>query len=334
MTITTDYFSYTEKWKKEYGEKTLILMQVGSFFEVYALKDKNGKLTGSNIEEFASINDMVISKKTQCIGNLPVMMAGFGVGQIDKYVRKLQENGYTIVIYTQDTQEKNTTRSLSEIISPGTFFSHDASELSNNVVCVWLHHSKANKIMKSQVTIGITNIDIYTGKTTIIQFEKDYYHNPSTYDELEKQMAVYKPSECIIVSNLSVNIVNDIIDFASIDCVKLHIVSSDIDSKEKTLLNKFAINAEKQLYQREIIKRFYPNMLEEIVFQHLPTHFVAIQSFTFLLDFVYQHSPNLVRKITEPTFENQTDKLILANHSLKQLNMLDDTRHKGRMRSV
>ena len=49
MTITTDYFSYTEKWKKEYGEKTLILMQVGSFFEVYALKDKNGKLTGSNI---------------------------------------------------------------------------------------------------------------------------------------------------------------------------------------------------------------------------------------------------------------------------------------------
>ena len=334
MTITTDYFSYTEKWKKEYGEKTLVLIQVGSFFEVYALLDNNGKMTGSNIEDFASINDMVISKKSQCVGNLPVMMAGFGVGQIDKYVRKLEEHGYTIVIYTQDTQEKNTTRSLAEIISPGTFFSQDSVELSNNIICVWIHHSKQNKIMKSQVTIGLTNIDIYTGKTSVIQFVKDYYHNPSTYDELEKQIAVYKPSECIIISNLSDNIIDDIIEFASIDCDKIHRVSTDADLKEKTLLSKFAINAEKQVYQREIVNRFYPNMAEETIFQHLPTHFVAIQSFTFLLDFVYQHSPNLVRKITEPTFENQTDKLVLANHSLKQLNMLDDTRHKGRLRSV
>jgi DNA mismatch repair protein MutS len=75
-------------------------------------------------------------------------------------------------------------------------------------------------------------------------------------------------------------------------------------------------------------------MTYDVIYQYSPTHFVAIQSLTFLLDFVYQHSPNLVRKITEPVFENHTDKLILANHSLKQLNMLDDTRYKGRLRSV
>ena len=33
-------------------------------------------------------------------------------------------------------------------------------------------------------------------------------------------------------------------------------------------------------------------------------------------------------------FENYTDRLILANHSLKQLNIIDDSRYVGRMRSV
>ena len=38
-------------------------MQVGSFFESYALIDTDGKYIGSNIQDFANINDMVISKK-------------------------------------------------------------------------------------------------------------------------------------------------------------------------------------------------------------------------------------------------------------------------------
>ena len=49
MTLTDDYFNYTKQWKEEYGEKTIVLMQVGSFFEVYALEDKDGKLIGSHI---------------------------------------------------------------------------------------------------------------------------------------------------------------------------------------------------------------------------------------------------------------------------------------------
>ena len=65
-----------------------------------------------------------------------------------------------------------------------------------------------------------------------------------------------------------------------------------------------------------------------------PTYYIATQSFVFLLDFVYQHNPNLVTRLTEPLFENYTDRLSLANHSLSQLNITDDSRHTGKMRSV
>ena len=35
MTIIDDYFNYYKKYNKIYGNRTVILMQVGSFFELY-----------------------------------------------------------------------------------------------------------------------------------------------------------------------------------------------------------------------------------------------------------------------------------------------------------
>ena len=288
MPIVEDYLSYTKKWKQEYGEKTLVLMQVGTFFEVYALVGKNGQKQGSNIDDFARINDMVISRNARnCVEGLPVVMAGFGLPQLDKYVGKLQEAGYTLAIYTQDVQAKNTTRSLAEIVSPGTFFSLDNTQLSNNIMCIWLHRSKANKIMSSKMTVGLANIDILTGRTSVFQFSSDYYHNPCTYDELERYVTIYNPRECIIVSNIDESLVDDIVEFAGIDCPKLHKITTEGPTK----VSGFARNAEKQIYQRETLRRFYPQVEDDILLQSFSEHFISIQSFTFLLDYVYQHNP-------------------------------------------
>ena len=67
MTIYDDYLNYTKEYKKIYGEKTIILMQVGSFFECYALVDSNNnkKYFGSEINNFSQICDMTISKKSR-----------------------------------------------------------------------------------------------------------------------------------------------------------------------------------------------------------------------------------------------------------------------------
>ena len=49
MTLADEYFNYTKKYMESYGEKTLVLMQVGSFFECYAMLDQNGNYTGSYV---------------------------------------------------------------------------------------------------------------------------------------------------------------------------------------------------------------------------------------------------------------------------------------------
>jgi len=338
MGVTEEYFEYTIKNKKIYGEKTLVLMQVGIFFECYAIEEADGSYSGSNIQDFADINDLNIARKNAYIDKEKrVVLAGFNWLYLEKHVKKLQEFGYTIPVYVQDIQSKNTTRSLSAVYSPGTFFSNDSQELSNTTTCIWIHYSRANKVIAEKICIGIGNLDIYTGKTSIYEFTNDFIHSPCTYDELEKYIAIYNPSECIIISNMQESYIDSIIKFTNINSIKIHkIFLIDYDSnKQKDLSHqvKAAMNAEKQNYQREIIKQYY-NKTDDIVWQDLNKYSIASQAFCFLLDFLFKHNPYLVKKIYEPIFENNKNKLILANHSLKQLNIITDMQHKGKLSSV
>tara|TARA_Y100000816_G_scaffold163088_1_gene116708 strand:+ start:1 stop:2838 length:2838 start_codon:yes stop_codon:yes gene_type:complete len=273
---------------------------------------------------------MAISRKNICVGNNKVVMAGFGLAQIEKYIKKLQENGYTIVVYSQDTQSKNTTRSLNTIFSPGTYFSNDTSNLSNNITCIWIEANGKNFLQQDNISIGISNIDIYTGKTSIFEFNKEFIHNPTTYDELERYMSIYNSNECIFIYNLEDNYIEDIINFVSINSIKIH--KFNLNNTNDIINN--CKKCEKQVYQQEIIKNFYPNKNDENILEYLHNYCIASQSFVFLLDFVYKHNPNLVNNIMEPIIENYTDRLLLANHSLKQLNIISDNRFSGKYSCV
>ena len=72
----------------------------------------------------------------------------------------------------------------------------------------------------------------------------------------------------------------------------------------------------------------------ETFFDNFNEHNIATQSLCYLLEFVYQHNPYLVNKIDEPIIENCSNRLILANHSLKQLNIIEDNNVKGKHSSV
>ena len=357
MTIYDDYLNYTKEYKQIYGEKTIILMQVGSFFECYGLIDKNNnnKYIGSEINFFSQICDMTISKKSGCLcRNHEVVMAGFGTAQIEKYLKKLQDNGFTIVVFVQDLQAKNTSRSLYGIYSPGTYFGNESDDrLSNNFICIWLHYIKKDIITKVEnITIGIANIDILTGKTNINEFSHDYYNSPTTFDQLEKYIAIYKPSEVIMISNMTEesNLFENVINYTNIQSLKIHKIylnEKNNENGEKKKLSTFtkfnnddkqiysllfyAKNCEKQNYQEAIINKFYKNSEYNRDFYN---YSIASQAFCFLLDFVNNHNPNLVKNISYPIFEDFSDKLVLANHSLKQLNIIGDERYSGNLSCI
>uniref|UniRef100_A0A6C0LF07 DNA mismatch repair proteins mutS family domain-containing protein n=1 Tax=viral metagenome TaxID=1070528 RepID=A0A6C0LF07_9ZZZZ len=328
MALVKDYLEKTKSYQKQYGEKTLVLMQVGAFFEVYGLQNKETQqITGSSIVEFSRICDMAIADKKICVGEKGVLMAGFGTYMIDKYIKKLQEAGFTAVVFTQDEQNKNTTRSLSGIYSPGTYFSNDMASMSNNTCCIWI------EVIKNRVHVGVSNINIYTGKSAIFEFHEAFLMNPTTFDELERFISIYQPSETIIIANISLSDINDIVDFVNIQSSAIHKISTIENTDDKHV--KYAMNCEKQTYQKELLLRFFKNMYDTNTFyQTFCQNAIACQAYCFLLDFIYQHNPNLTDKISEPVFENCSNRLILANHSLKQLNIIDDGQGFNKYSSV
>ena len=72
QTMHHEYFSYCENLKKEYGEKTIVMLQCGSFFEIYGLKEiETSVITGSNILDAAKLLGFHISEKKVNINILP-----------------------------------------------------------------------------------------------------------------------------------------------------------------------------------------------------------------------------------------------------------------------
>jgi DNA mismatch repair protein MutS len=226
-TLTDEYFRLSREYVNKYGNKTILLMQVGSFFECYSKTDSNGGISDANMREFCTVCDLNTSiTNGRCMAGFP-FTCNFRDYSLERYVKKMQEHGYTIVVYVQDGQGANTTRSLHCIYSPGTFFSSDSAVLSNNTSCFWIERLSlgANK----KIIMGMSNIDIYTGKSTCFEIESEVNprHNQTTYDELERFVSSFRPSEVIIISNLSTNEIEDIKNYAS------HILSSSRRKMQK-----------------------------------------------------------------------------------------------------
>jgi DNA mismatch repair protein MutS len=177
---------------------------------------------------------------------------------LEKYLRKIQEAGHTCVVYKQDDAGKNTTRSLEGIYSPGTNFSNDSNNLTNNLTCIWVE-SINNKFTKGKVVIvGMSNVDIFTGKTNIFEYKENYLRNPTTFDELERFISIYNPSEVILISNLTAEENDDIINYVNIRTNSIHLINiCDDKTPSETKMLQRVKNCEKQTYQKEILSKFF-----------------------------------------------------------------------------
>jgi DNA mismatch repair protein MutS len=346
MALILSYFEQTNKYREEYGDKTIVLMMVGSFYEMYGEKSSKGVISGSKIEEVSKICDLAIAQKTGTN-----VMAGFTYTKIDKYLKKIQDAGYTTIVIKQDPTNPKI-RSVEGIYSPGTFFNPDALEISNNTMCIWIE--RVSYMKNKSIIVGLANIDIYTGRVILFEYKTEDKHNPTTYDELERYISTYKPSEIIFITNFNEKQSADVMNYAGIyatssdkinTCKNIHMVCLEDETQESEnvttaitatnhIFKEKAKKCEKQIYRNEILEKFYKYSVAESIIQYTSEYEYGTQAFIFLLNFLYEHNPNLVNKIREPVFDNKSDRMILANHSLKQLNIIDDDNYTGKYSSV
>jgi DNA mismatch repair protein MutS len=319
MSIIKEYLDLTKKYIHEYGENTLVLMQIGAFYEVYALNTPDKKDCGSKIYEMGEMCDLSVVDKKQTYDGFQVLMSGFRDYSIDKYLKKIQSNGYTIIVYSQKGTGKNVSRYLDNIYSPGTYFSNDNTNISNITSCIWTEK------IEDKIYFGISNIDIYTGKISLFEHQENYIKSPTTYDELERILSIYIPSEIIIIHNLNEKEIEQVVSYLNVSTSCIHYINLE----EESINSEKASKCCKQNYQQELFNKFYKISDFNVFIENIRQYEFGIQSLCFLLDFIDSHNNLLIENIKEPIVENNSKNTLLANHTLKQLNIINNHQSRG-----
>ena len=340
MTMIKKYVEKQENFTKAYGRKAIVLEQCGSFFEVYGFKDKSGNFISNTLPDFARICECAIAKKSGKHCGRNIWMAGFSpLEKLDKYLARLLSAGFYVEVWVQSKHPgagNAAVRTKLAIYSPGTDFNLAPDRLSNNTMVVWVDQYDKTLVNKEPtVCCGMANIDVLTGSSVFYEFREKYSDSPTTFDQLERFYSTYNPMEVVIVHSGQMCDIEDIIRFAGIDAKGIHkfpMGNQDSSNTHFTEIN----NCEKQLYQKSTLSKFYTISDYSSFIQSLGLHgrTMALQAFTFLLNFIYQHNPELVNQIDQPTLAGQTGGMALMNHPLRQLNIIPTGQRVGREGSL
>lgn len=327
VSIYQEYINLTREHKNTHGEQCVVLLQVGSFFEIYGFREQDGKVSHDvDIQAICEICNLNISEKKAQYDNKQVLMAGFRDYTLEKFLEKLTQAQYTAYVYVQEKQGSKIVRVFDAAYSPGTYLSFESNQqsLTNYIACIWMElfrptSRKSLSKMRETLVCGVSMINILTGTSYLFEYCTPHAVVPSAFDELERMILTHSPSEIIFVSPFVQEDLNKISQYSGFGGRKVHYISSEENEKVH--------RCGQQKFSTQIIESFYGTESGDVC-QEFSMYPTATQSFCFLLSYVQEQNANIIRNVKIPTFHVH-DGTLLANHTLRQLNIVDDQTNDG-----
>ena len=322
--LIDDYLEYQVNYEKKYGNKTIILMQVGGFFEAYAIDNEEERTNAENLYFICDFMNIQISKKNkniQRVSRSNPLMAGFPLLAIDKFIQILLNNKFTVVLIEQVTPPPEPERKVTNIYSPGTNMSYGLNEDSSNLVSVFIEGIRDIKNYKTNIFVGLSVIDLTTGKSVVYELSADSEDNNRAYDEIYRFINSHNPKEIIINAKNSIMDKEKLITYLEIRDKTVHYFENSSNGKE------IDTNIFKLSYQRTFLEKVYKNcgMLSVHEYLDLEKKLYGLYSFIALLQFSYEHNERVIEKLEKPEIWNSNQYLILTNNSINQLDLVNNT---------
>ncbi len=310
-----DYFKIHNFYSEIYGHnRTIILMQVGSFHECYATNED-----GLNLENIAQQLDVICTSKNSKkeISESNPRMLGFPVLVIDNFVDKLIELNFTVVIIDQVTPPPNPKRAVTRIESPATFISRTKTyDEAKPTYLVSLYFDKVSKT-NPLLGCGMASYDLATGKG---YFNESYSMKNDIHmslDDTIRFLELYPPQELIINFNFD--------DSEKVSNMNTEEIYSYLKIKKEITYQLSDYNKYmKTKYQTKLLEGIFKfdnmiSVVDNIGLTHLNWARIALVS---LLDFVKNHQSNLINRLQVPLLFENDNNLYLGNRALEQLNVL------------
>lgn len=313
--IFKEYCSHLTEYKQKYGEKTTVLMQVGSFYEIYAILTDTHQLGETSIYHLCqTIMNIAVTAKN--VGSISEhLMAGFQLPYSGKFIRLLIDQGYTVVLVDQVSEAPKPVREVTKIVSPGTYTEPYNKEDNNYMMSLYI------EAIDGWNAVGLSVIDVSTGDNFVYQVG----HSPDSQfwkDEINRLLSYYSPKELLIHLH-KINLTKEeMLQYWDIDALNLQ-VNHYTNPCFQTVS-----------YQSEVLQKVFStnNPMEELSMIYKPE---LCKAYVYMLQYIYDHKVDCLRNIQKPKTIETNHYLSLTSNSARQLTVVGNySYYKGKCDSL
>lgn len=310
------YFSIQNKYREQYGPKTILLMEVGSFYELYAVNDTDYDA----LRQVACLANIRVTRKNNKSGEAVSMgnpyMAGVTSIALSKYIKVFVEGGYNVVQVDQVTPPPNPTREVVKVHSPGTYEAEGEYSIAgeNYLLSLYIEAYPCDSQDKQVYSIAGTLFDLTTGQT--FTFECHDSPSPNSIEALSESYRIiygYGPVETLVhTHNLKID-TDTLIHRLGLKRDTVHLFDEP-DSQW------FEIS-----YQDEFLQRHFspPGSVQPADHLGLSNHPHSLMSFILGLKFSYDHDKEIVQHLLRPKILCTDSDLTVSYHTLETLDVVN-----------
>lgn len=331
--IVDEYLNYYTTYSKEYGEKTCILLNVGSFYEMEMVKNEVESI--GNLDEVCEILNIQMTKKNKSIETVDrnnPYFAGFPTHSLPKFLPILLDNGYTVVVIDQEegNQTGRKKRKVSGIYSPSIQplnLEDKSGGDGNSLLSILL------EIYNETITYSVININITTNTVDLYSGGQSCGNVESVLDDIYRMSLRYNVKEMLIrIVNLansgkipkqfSKTYMSEYFDVNDTS-IQWQFLSKEL-KESKEFVEYLELNKvdHQNKYLRKIYQHVSFGLLEPVEYFELARNQSDVINLIYTLQFIAKHDEKYVKNIGVPNIVHEYDYLLLEMNTLQQLNVL------------
>lgn len=305
MPLLVEYHNHFLEIQQKYGENSVVLMAVGSFYEMYSQNEEY-------LKKICNILNVLLTKKNKNKESdfKNPYMCGMPVHALSKHLSKLLLHNYTVAVYDQFDDPENPDkkiRKLVKIYSPSTYIEEELIE--NNSLCCISIESHISPIQRRKMYSGyFCTIDLATGRNYVSEYHDTRDNVTRVENEIIKNIYSENPCEILLLCND-----DSLKKKIQIECKgkllhhrEMSKKYSDINFQKKFLTEIFGVDK-------------FLNPIEKI---GLERHGDLLVCYLNLLQFVFEHDPHIIKHIQVPKFNNDQSEMHLNTDCFFQLNLV------------
>ena len=347
--VMDQYIKIYKEGVAKYGANTTVLFQCGAHFNILGFEGEYA----TNVHEVSRVMDIVVSLHGK--GNSEPSIynpwtSGFPTGSISKFMNRLLDNNYTVIVVEQIPNTTPIERQITSIQSPAVCDmcfdnnTYNSVAISNNLVCIVIENQNWRDILTHRVdlyeiSVGLSAIDISTNKTTVYEIGSTRKGKPElASNEIYRFLQTYRCKELIIYLE-SFKVITPS-DKSALE--KYFKTALELDRYNVSLfeINVIPPDFKRVQYQNQLLSKVFKQQvcgpgISVLQYLHLDMFQTAALSYCCLVDYIYKRNETYLRNIDKPEWWDSDTHLVLAHNAIRQLDVTSQSeKRKGRYSSL